>query len=384
MKVLRLTLDSLRIDLGSFAVLFFGFLIFPLFMSQFLIYANSVEASDVQPKLKIEFQDEDQSEISKLYIKMFQSSGIIEEDKKSDYVLTLPQGFSDSILSADPEAAPELNDDAGSGTGKSILKILHDSFSSSIRRQFELNDAVSRSGIGEEESQKLLIQAAGLEAKVGQMIQTEILDTTGRDRKQTVRDNIAMGYLGFIILMFSVNIPGSDTKARKTGLDRRVHSTPTRRGTITIANYIEYSSVATLIMLAYIVIQRFGGSFNGSVPLHLLIAVCFSLIFSAGAMLLTTIVPKPEYSSLILTLLLMIQSFGVSFGGVSGSQELSGLAGLMNKYRPDKAMLQMMERNATGTLNRTDFITLGALVLGAIILISISAFLQNKKKEIIS
>lgn len=236
MKAFRLALDSLRMDFNNLFMLFFVFLIFPLLASYFIIYANSIGAGDVQPKLKLEIQDEDQSELSKLYAGMFQASGIIEEDKKSDYILKLPKGFGESILSADPKAAPLLNDDAGSRTGKTIITILHDSFCSTIRRQHELNEAIVKSGLRDEEAMELLLQASGIAEKSEKMVQTEVLDTTGRSLSETTRDNISMGYIGFIVLMLSLGIPSGDIEARKNGIDRRIYSTPTRRGTAVIAS----------------------------------------------------------------------------------------------------------------------------------------------------
>lgn len=383
MKAFRLALDSLRMDFNNLFMLFFVFLIFPLLASYFIIYANSIGAGDVQPKLKLEIQDEDQSELSKLYAGMFQASGIIEEDKKSDYILKLPKGFGESILSADPKAAPLLNDDAGSRTGKTIITILHDSFCSTIRRQHELNEAIVKSGLRDEEAMELLLQASGIAEKSEKMVQTEVLDTTGRSLSETTRDNISMGYIGFIVLMLSLGIPSGDIEARKNGIDRRIYSTPTRRGTAVIASFIEFGGIAALVMCAYILIHRLGGAFKGSFPIHVLIAICFFLLFTAAVSLLNSIIPKPELSSVILTLLLMIQSFSVSIGGVSGSHEISGFAAFMNQYRPDQAMIRMMNRNVNGEFSSADLLTLGAIVLSAIALVSFAAFLQNNKKEML-
>lgn len=136
-------------------------------------------------------------------------------------------------------------------------------------------------------------------------------------------------------------------------------------------------------MCAYILIHRLGGAFKGSFPIHVLIAICFFLLFTAAVSLLNSIIPKPELSSVILTLLLMIQSFSVSIGGVSGSHEISGFAAFMNQYRPDQAMIRMMNRNVNGEFSSADLLTLGAIVLSAIALVSFAAFLQNNKKEML-
>lgn len=384
MKIFQLIEDLLRQNADDFAKLVLLFVILPLALSIFIGFTFTPDSETAAPKITIEFQDEDQTEISKTFIDALKQLGWFQDDSSPSFVLNFPKGFGDGLIGEAEDVKPTLLIQGGGSSGEQLITMAVEDIAREFRIQHSVGKSLEKKGLPPEKILSIHKNLLKIAEDSQELLVPEVMDSTGDSLKTLIREKTAAGYIGYILILFALSAPSSSIMMKKTGLDKRIGSTPSKASQHLLANIVTDSLVAVVIFLLYLGIHRLAfQNFSGNFFLHLLIVVCYAFFITAVGNLLNVLIPNPEYLNIFFSLFILIQSITAPFGAAELLEEQGGMMNFISKLRVDQHLLVLMDRNRQGIFSSADSRSLIYLVLGGIVITALSLFFADRKKEVL-
>lgn len=387
MKAIRLAISNLRINFGNFAMLATLYLMLPLMISFFMSFTfTGILKEEGQAELKLQIVDEDQSEASQAFVdSLLQSQFIALSDVgDGDYELTFPPGFGAAQL--DPAADPILpqfrNIDGGS-SGEELLTRYINELGRAQRRAALTDEAIDRAGLEGAAVADLRGRLVDAEGGLGDLFQLDTVSEDGRDLAQAVTDQYALGFLSYILIMFVMSIPASTKIAQKSGLYGRIHTTPSTKADIMVADFLSLWCLSFVILLLYILIHRaVSGAFSGNLLIYVLMMLVYSGFAIGVATLLSALVPNTNIMTAIFTFIMILQVMSVSVGGMLTLGEESPVSRLLDSLRIDRLWIGSLERNREGLYGTRDYLILLVLAVATVVCLGLATLRENHRKEV--
>lgn len=365
---LKLTAKSTIKNLPSILL---TFSIFPIFLGLIIGYFQkdtftpSVEA----PIMKVNIVDKDNTIQSKNLIKFLNSEEIkkiIEiDEKKSKYELIIPKAYEASLLN-NSESNIEIHvKKDGSVRRAEILGDIIDRYNAAISEGLYIEDRIEKASISQEE-----IETIG--KKIFAAYNTELIENKLVKNKKSLTsyEHTSIIYLSYMLLLVLMSSnKGTDE------FHNRIMSTP-----ITKIQYFKYNQgtfyfLALFLNILYVMTYRISGlSFQGSLPILILIILAQTLLISSLSGFITAFFKKKFITPILSVLMIMQLLLGLTSPTVE-STNFEFLKLVAKKYSPD-ILISSTFRNYL-IYNKLDSIKYNLIL---IILVSIALYILSLLK----
>lgn len=382
MKVLRLLIFTFKLQINNLLKIMLLFLCLPLMLTIFMVFVSTgVESEEEKISLKVYVEDQEKSEASEAFVKALEQVEIIQlEEKRGDYNLIIPEGFSGLLegKKGEPIQMQNLN---GSRTGEKILLQIMDNLGKGWQTQTLLAESLQTADLSAEKVAEVNSSLQGIQVDMQDFLKYKEVDMKV-DNKTFVINALALAYLGYIFLMYAMQVPASDVQMKKTGLGKRIYSSPTKPVDSFLSDYALYVILGSVIAFSYVVIIRLIYSvFSGNLLLYLLLIVIFMAAFIAIVSLINNIIPNPQITTFIVSLFMIIQVMAASFLPSTRGNTPGPIFGFLNKIRIDRQMVYEFNLVNEGQFTTERLLPLGLVVLGTFIIVALTAFVVDRRKE---
>lgn len=387
MKAIRLAIINLRMNLSNFLMISLLYLLLPLMISLFMSFTfSSISKEQNQAELKLQVIDEDNSNLSKTFIKALAGSPFIAlvDLDNGDYEITFPKGFEDTQSNLDQDSLyPSLRNIDGGSSGEALLTDYINQLGSSMQSSLLTSRAILEANLSETDQALLETNLGTTTANLSGLFIQEHISSSSQDLAQAVTEQYATGFLSYILIMFAMAIPTSTKQAQKSGLYGRIHTSPSTKAELMLADFYSSWQLSFLILVLYIVVHRLvSGAFSGNLLIYILMMLVYSAFAIAIASLLNALVPNTNVMTVVFTLIMIVQVMSVSVGGMLTMGEESPVSRLLDRLRIDQLWIQSLERNREGLYGMHDIWVLLALAFATILCLWLATVRESHRKEV--
>lgn len=273
------------------------------------------------PIFSVIIQDEDNTVQSENLVKFLNSeemSNIMtvktSPEEKYDYTIRIPQGYEDSLLGNNSTPIKVEAEEKASTTMGNILMNIIDKYNEEVSQGLVIYRNIENMPISPEEKENLILE-------ISNILTTAYTTNPIKNNIHNVRKSLnsyeyySITFLSFAFIIFMMAVISSDALEKERGIYHRIMSTSMTR--LQYFNYGFASNYLTIIVanIIYIFAYRITGlSFQGPLPLLLLIILVQSLLITGVGTLISTIFKK-KYGLPLIQILLIVQ---MVFGGMLG------------------------------------------------------------------
>lgn len=347
--------------------LVFGFIYSFIFTADFSFEIN-----------KIYIEDQDQTQISNGLINVLSGEEMDEyvevvEEEEADYILTIPQDFSD-FSKESKELDLKIKQGASHG-GAQMLEFILDGILSNINQAMHEQDLAQANALSQEELAS--IQSQVLAAMSEEMIETKALENT---QAYTSYEYYGLFSLWFILMnLFSASISGANHE-QFAGLRKRVRSLPLSAEENLLSNFIFSLISAVIFAVLYILIARgLWGAFDGNILHYLFVFLLQAAVYASLGSLIGQALPQNITNVIVAAFTIFI----MFLGGLLPVDALFGEDFSIPAFLTDFAEQLSVRPYFSIHNGSTSFIpafSLIAIILTGLILV-LSLMLARKRKE---
>ncbi len=343
MKLLAWLKVSLKGIIKEFPAFVLSYAMYPLILALVMGYVQQDMFTPTinDPIFSVVIVDEDNTKESQGLVSFLNSEEISQvmtivsdDNEKFDYTLRISKGYKDSLLGNSRATVKVEAEEKSSTTMGNVLVNIVDKYNMEISQGMLISKNIENTSLTPEEKDKLVEEVY--------TILTEVYDTDSIENNiYSVRKSLdsfeyfSVTFLSFGFIIFVMAIIASDAIEKENGLRNRIMST-----SITRFQYFNYGLVSnyfTMIVInsLYIGVYRLSGlSFQGPLPLLMLIILIQSLLITTIGTLISTLFKK-KYGLPLVQIFLIFQMI---LGGMIGPLDKwtgNPLFEFFSKYKPD-------------------------------------------------
>ena len=308
--------------------------IFPIFLALIIGYfqKDAFTPSVENPIMKISIVDEDntiQSENLISFLNSEEMGKIIEIDSEDyKYKLIIPKGYEESLSNKNENNVEiHMGKKASTMSGK-LLGDLIDGYNIEISKAIYIEGKMLESNISQEE-----ISIMG--EKILKAYNTELIENKFIKVKKSLSsfEHSSITFLSYMIFLVLMN-SNADTK-ENSAFHNRIMSTPITKIQHFNCEYFAFYFMALFLNTIYIMTYRITGlSFQGSLPILILLIIVQSLLVTTISGFLTAFFRKKILVPILYILMLLQLILGVSAPAIEG-MNFEFLKIISKKYSPD-------------------------------------------------
>ncbi|MBU5425401.1 ABC transporter permease [Tissierella pigra] len=341
---LKVALKGLIKEFPSFVL---SYAIFPIILALVMGYVQKDMFTPAinDPIFSIIIVDEDNTGESKGLIS-FLSSGEMSkvltieptDSDKFDYTLRIPEGYRNSLLGKNPASIKIEAKEKSSTTMGNILVNIIDKYNLEISQKLVIEKGFEGNSLSEENKESLMMEINHI---LNNIYSTNSIENNIYEVRKSLSsfEYYSITFLNFSFIVFLMAVIASDSLEKENGLYSRIMSTSMTR--IQYFNYGFMSNYLTIIVANLIYVGAFRLSrlsFQGSLPILLLIVLVQSLMITIIGSLISTLFKK-KYGIPILQVFLVVQMI---FGGMIGPLDKwnsSPIFSFFAKFKPDAVIV---------------------------------------------
>lgn len=328
---LKLTAKS---TIKNLPAILLSFGIFPIFLGLVIGYFQKdyFTPSVENPILKVCIVDEDNTIQSKNMVDFLNNEEmkkIIEIDEEDfKYELIIPKGYEESLLDKS-ESNIELHiDKNGSFMQGQLLGNIIDRYNIEISKNLYMEEAIVKSNISREELED--IGEKIFAAYNTNLIENKIVKVK---KSLTSFEHTSITFLSY--MLFLVLISSNGGVEGNNASTNRIMSTPITKIQYFKYNQISFYFLALFLNMLYIMAYRISGlSFQGSLPILILIIMMQTLLITSLSGFITAFVRKKFVKPILYVLMLMQLVLGVTSPSIE-NMNFEPLKIIAKKYSPD-------------------------------------------------
>lgn len=311
------------------------FAIFPIFMGLVMGYFQKdyFTPSVEMPIMNVNIVDKDNAVQSKNLMDFLNSEEmkkIIEINEDAKYELIIPKGYEASLLN-NSESNIEIHvKKDGSVRRAEILGDIIDRYNKEISKGLYIEDKIGKMDTSQEE-----IETLG--EKILSVYNIELIENKSINVKKSLTsyEHTSITFLSYMLFLALMSAVGSTDMEQNDAIYNRIMSTPITKIEYFNCNQTSFYFLALFMNLLYIMAYRITGlSFQGSLPILILIIMAQSVLVTALSGFITVFLKKKFAMMLLNVLMLMQLILGVTWISIE-SLDMQFLKGLATKYSPD-------------------------------------------------
>lgn len=342
MKLKAFTKLTVKSMLMNFLPLVLTFSIFPMFLSCVIGYfqKDQFTPSVDMPIMSVHIVDEDdsiQSRNLKQFLNNDQIKSIIEikeEEKDARYELIIPKGYENSLkLSTDSPIIINTKDKGSQSMGTMLGDII-DKYNEEVSQSMYIRKSIDGNNISAKEKEEIFNTVNN---EIYQVYNTNSIKNTIVTTKRSLSsyEHFSITFLSYMFIMVIMSMVAGEDSQKENGVYNRIMST-----SITEVEYFKYNMITSYMFIVflnclYVFTYRIAGlSFQGSIPLLILIILTQSLLATALTGFVLEFFKKKIGLSILNALMIIQLVIGV---GYLPLQKIGNgfLAKIATDYAPD-------------------------------------------------
>ncbi len=347
MKLLAYLKVSLKGIIKEFPTFLLSYAIYPIVIALVMGYVQKDLFTPAinGPIFSIVIVDEDNTRESQNLISFLNSEEIskiltvkTDDDEKFHYTLRIPKGYEESLIGKTSSSIKVEAEEKSSTTMGNILVNIVDKYNEEISQSLIIQQRIENNSLSDESKEKLIEEINSI---LGNAYGTNSIKTNIHNVRKNLNsfEYYSVTFLNFAFIIFLMAVIASDALEKEIGLYNRIMST-----SITKFQYLNYGMMSNYLMmiivnLIYVCAYRISGlSFNGSLPILLLIVLIQSFMITVIGTLISTIFKK-KYGLPLVQIFLVVQ---MVFGGMVGplhKWNVTPIFEFYNKYKPDAVIV---------------------------------------------
>lgn len=317
---------------GSTAILMFGILPLILAFVYSFIYGNAFGSKAVVPVIQLHIVDEDQSDFSAMFIKIFDNKQFELTNEDPDYILTIPNGYEAMLLNQQPVTVDITESKNVSSLAETFLIATIDQYSDILSETLIVMNSQSI------EEKEIFIEHLNL---LRQQSSLSIENIAGDDELLSDFEKQVSMVSGFAFFMILYSLGTSTYMQQNTGLYQRCHTFPiSKANMLNLDIYESFIYSAINITLSIILFSFFGRSIREHFLYFIPVILMQAIIIGVFSQVITQLLPKMIGNG-VMMIFMMVEVIGSSINGVVD----------ITQYSPGRLLHQLYENAMLGQWN---------------------------------
>ncbi len=278
--------------LYQFWLVLIGFIATPLLLILFLTFIGSDGFTETLsiPEIKMEIMDQDETELSRQFIQLFEGEPFQITEENPMYQITIPEGYEAGILRSEPVTIKVEELENNPAIVQQVMEATIEQYNQI------LSTTMLAQGTNVDMEQLLAIYQ-------GQSFEKEFVTP---ENKLSLFEENAILFSGFTVIMVVLQIAGSSYGMEGTGIEKRMHSIPLTKAQLFHYSIIQNFTVSFgILALTILVYSFFGEHFRVNFLYFIHVIGILSVLTVALGQLVGEFLSK-TIGSTILTLVLIV------------------------------------------------------------------------------